>query len=74
MNTYFITGTSGFIGYYLAKRVLEENSNIQVIGLDNMNNYYDVRLKEYRLNELEKFSNYKFIKGDLSDRDLINKT
>ena len=73
MNTYFITGTSGFIGYYLAKRVLEENSNIQVIGLDNMNNYYDVRLKEYRLNELEKFSNYKFIKGDLSDRDLINK-
>ena len=42
----FITGTSGFIGFYLAKRVLTEVEGVKVIGLDNMNDYYDVRLKE----------------------------
>ena len=73
MKTYFITGTSGFIGYYLAKRILEENSDIQVIGLDNMNDYYEVSLKEWRLNNLLKYSNYKFIKGNLADKELINK-
>ena len=73
MKTYFITGTSGFIGYYLAKRILEENSDIQVIGLDSMNDYYDVSLKEWRLHNLEKFSNYTFIKGNLADKELINK-
>ncbi len=72
MKTYFITGTSGFIGSNLAKRILKENKNIMVIGLDNMNDYYDVKLKEYRLDELKKFDNFKFIKGDLSDKNLIN--
>ena len=72
MKTYFITGTSGFIGYYLAKRILEENSDIQIIGLDNMNDYYDVSLKEWRLNNLKKYSNYTFIKGSLGDKELIN--
>lgn len=69
----FITGTSGFIGYYLAKRVLTEFSNAKVIGLDNMNDYYDVRIKESRLKDLKQYSNYTFIKGDLADRELINK-
>ena len=69
----FITGTSGFIGYYLAKRVLTEVEGIKVIGLDNMNDYYDVRLKESRLKDLEQYPNYTFIKGDLADRELINK-
>ena len=69
----FITGTSGFIGYYLAKRVLTEFSDVKVIGLDNMNDYYDVRLKESRLKDLEQYPNYTFIKGDLVDRELINK-
>ena len=69
----FITGTSGFIGYYLAKRVLTEVNGVKVIGLDNMNNYYDVRLKEARLKDLEQYSNYIFVKGDLADRELINK-
>ena len=73
MKTYFITGTSGFIGYYLAKRILEEHSDIQVIGLDSMNDYYDISLKEWRLNNLNKFNNYIFIKGNLADRELINK-
>ena len=72
MNKVLITGASGFIGAYLTKRLLEE-SNYEIIGLDNMNDYYDVSLKESRLKELSKFSNYKFIKGDLSDKELINK-
>ena len=72
MKTYFITGTSGFIGSNLARRILSENDDILVVGLDNMNDYYDVSLKEYRLHELEKFSNFKFIKGNLSDKELIN--
>ena len=72
MKTIFITGTSGFIGSNLAKRLLKENNDIHIIGLDNMNNYYDVSLKEYRLKELEKFDNFTFIKGNLADKELIN--
>lgn len=72
MKTYFITGVSGFIGSNLAKRLLKEINNITIIGLDNMNNYYDIKLKEYRLNELMKYSNFNFIKGDLADKILIN--
>ena len=72
-KTYLITGTAGFIGSNLAKKILNENKDIQIIGLDNMNDYYDVKLKEYRLKELEKFENFKFIKGNLADKELINK-
>ena len=61
MKTHFITGIAGFIGSTLAKRILKEEKDIQVIGLDNMNDYYDVKIKEWRLAELEKFSNFKFI-------------
>ena len=64
MKTYFITGVAGFIGSNLAKRILNEEKEIQVIGLDNMNDYYDVNLKEYRLKELQKISNFKVIKGN----------
>lgn len=73
-KTIFITGASGFIGANLVKRLLKENNNIKVIGLDNMNNYYDVRIKESRLQELQEFSNYIFIKGDLADKKLILST
>ncbi len=73
MKTYLITGTSGFIGSNLAKRILKENDDIRVIGIDNMNDYYDVSLKEYRLNELEKFGNFTFIKGSIADKELVNK-
>ncbi len=68
-----ITGSSGFVGYFLTKKLLNNYSDIAVIGLDNMNDYYDVRLKEERLNYLLKYQNYKFIKGNLADKDLINK-
>ena len=72
-KTILVTGSSGFIGSFLCKRLLNEVDGIRVIGLDNMNDYYDVRIKEYRLNELSSFNNYTFIKGDLSDKSLINK-
>ena len=72
MNTIFITGASGFIGSNLAKCILTTEPNTQVIGLDNMNNYYDVHIKEARLAELQKFENYTFIKGNLADKALIN--
>lgn len=72
-KTILVTGSSGFIGSFLCKRLLNEVDGIRVIGLDNMNDYYDVRIKEYRLNELSSFDNYTFIKGDLSDKSLINK-
>lgn len=68
---HFITGVAGFIGSNLAKRILEEEKDVQVIGLDNMNDYYDVKIKEWRLGELNKFENFKFIKGDLSDKDTV---
>lgn len=68
----FITGSSGFIGSNLAKRVLTSEPDTKVIGLDNMNDYYDVRIKEARLAELQKFENYTFIKGNLADKALIN--
>lgn len=71
MKTYFITGSSGFIGSNLAKRILNEEDNVLVIGLDNMNNYYDVKIKEWRLAELNKFDNFKFIKGDLANKETV---
>lgn len=70
--TIFITGASGFIGSNLAKRILTTEPDTKVIGLDNMNDYYDVRIKEARLAELQKFENYTFIKGNLADKALIN--
>lgn len=72
MKVYFITGVAGFIGANLAKRILEEEKNVKVIGLDNMNNYYDVSIKEYRLKWLTKFENFTFIKGNLADKKLID--
>lgn len=68
----FITGASGFIGSNLAKRILTTEPSTQVIGLDNMNDYYDVHIKEARLAELQKFEKYTFIKGNLADKALIN--
>jgi nucleoside-diphosphate-sugar epimerase len=72
-KTVLVTGSSGFIGSNLVNRLLRENNNIRVIGLDNMNDYYDINLKYYRLNKLEKYDNYIFIKGNLADKALIDK-
>src|SRR4030066_1180410 len=66
-----VTGTAGFIGFHLAKKLCESDWN--VIGLDNLNNYYDVSLKNDRLNLLLPYSNFKFYKLDLADRESIKK-
>lgn len=71
-KTILITGVAGFIGANLAKRVCAENSSATVVGFDSVNDYYDVSLKEYRLKQLEKFSNFEFVKGNLADKDAVN--
>lgn len=71
-RTYLITGVAGFIGYYLSKKLLEQGC--PVIGIDNVNDYYDVNLKHTRLNQLEPYEKFTFIKGDISDKDTVMKT
>ena len=66
----FITGGAGFIGFHLSKSLL--NKGCHVIGLDNLNDYYDVELKMDRLNILRNHDNYKFYKDDLSDKERLN--
>ena len=71
-KTILITGAAGFIGANLAKRVLQDDDSVKVVGLDNMNAYYDVRLKGNRLKELKQYPNFTFVKGDLADKPLID--
>lgn len=73
IKTVLITGAAGFIGSNLAKRLLQTGKDIEVLGLDNMNDYYDIRIKEARLAELKKYPNFTFIKGNLADKALIFK-
>ena len=70
-KTILVTGAAGFIGASLANRLLKEEHEIQVIGLDNISDYYDVNLKEARLEELKKYDNFVFVKGNLADKNLI---
>ncbi|MEE1075777.1 MAG: GDP-mannose 4,6-dehydratase [Acutalibacteraceae bacterium] len=72
-KTIFVTGAAGFIGSNLVKRIFKDVPDAKVIGIDNMNDYYDVRLKESRLDELSNNSSFVFIKGSIADRELINK-
>lgn len=67
-----ITGVAGFIGAHLAKRLLQDVSGSKVVGIDNMNDYYDVHLKEERLKEISSLSSFVFVKGDIADRETIN--
>lgn len=71
-KTYLVTGAAGFIGSFLSKRLLEQGC--KVIGIDNINDYYDINLKYARLENLKPYENFTFIKGDLSDKDMIMKT
>lgn len=68
-KTYFITGAAGFVGYYLSKKLLEQGCN--VIGVDNINDYYDVNLKHTRLELLKPFEQFTFVQGDISDKAVI---
>ena len=88
-KTILVTGSAGFIGANLVKRLFKEMSEGTIIGLDNLNNYYDVSLKEYRLKELDTYYsqltnaplplnskpstlNYKFVRGSIADKELVN--
>lgn len=65
----FITGVAGFIGSNLANFLIKDNI---IIGFDNVNDYYDANLKDYRLSQLEQYENFTFIKGDLSDKQTVD--
>ncbi|MBQ6135438.1 MAG: GDP-mannose 4,6-dehydratase, partial [Bacilli bacterium] len=71
-KTVLVTGSAGFIGFFLSKRLLDEFDDITVVGLDNVNDYYDVDLKDYRLNILQQYDHFQFIKGNLADKKLVN--
>src|SRR5690625_2163948 len=64
-----ITGSAGFIGYHLTKKLLKKG--YFVIGLDNMNDYYDVDLKKHRLEKLKSHENFTFIEADISDKEKV---
>ena len=69
--TILITGSAGFIGFHTSKLLLEQG--LTIIGLDNLNNYYDPKLKKHRNKILKKYPNYKFYKGNLEDLNFIKK-
>ena len=73
MNTILVTGAAGFIGSNLVKALFKRNPGQAIVAIDNMNDYYDVSLKEERLKELEQFERFTFIKGNIADRALIDK-
>lgn len=69
-KTYLITGAAGFIGYFLSKALLDQG--LRVVGFDNLNDYYEVSLKESRLSKLKEDENFTFVKGDLSiEEDVV---
>ena len=71
-KTVLVTGAAGFIGSFLSERLLSDFKNIRVIGFDSVNDYYDIRLKESRLEKLQKHENFIFIKANLADKDKVN--
>lgn len=71
-KTILVTGAAGFIGSNLVMRIYKETPNVAVIGIDNMNAYYDVALKDFRLKELEQYSTFTFVKGNIANKELIN--
>ncbi len=77
-KTILITGTAGFIGSNLVMELLREVDSVHIIGVDNMNDYYDVSIKEYRLQQIEKLaaqhpeSSWNFIRGSIADKALID--
>ena len=77
-KTIFITGSAGFIGSNLVLELLKTQSPVNIIGLDNVNDYYDVNIKKWRMKEIDKCvdahpeSSYTFVKGDLADKSTID--
>lgn len=71
-KTVLVTGAAGFIGSFLSERLLSDFEDIRVIGFDSVNDYYDIRLKESRLEKLQKHRNFIFIKANLADKDKVS--
>lgn len=71
-KTVLVTGAAGFIGSFLSERLLSDFEDIRVIGFDSVNDYYDIRLKESRLEKLQKHRNFTFIKANLADKDKVS--
>lgn len=71
-KTIFITGVAGFIGSNVALSILKKFKNTSVVGIDNLNEYYDINLKNSRLDQLKNEKNFKFVKGNISNKELIN--
>ena len=71
-KTVLVTGAAGFIGSFLSERLLSDFEDIRVIGFDSVNVYYDIRLKESRLEKLQKHRNFIFIKANLADKDKVS--
>ncbi len=71
-KTVFLTGVAGFIGSNLALHLFKNVEGVKIVGIDNMNDYYDVRLKEERLAQVSAYENFTFIKGDIADSGIIN--
>lgn len=71
--TILVTGAAGFIGSNLVKAIYRRYENPVVVGIDNMNDYYDVRLKEERLRQLEQYPDFTFVQGNIADKAMIDK-
>ena len=69
MATILVTGAAGFIGFHLSQRLLERGD--RVIGLDNLNEYYDVQLKHDRLAQIQSHPNFTFVRADLEEKDKV---
>ena len=77
-KTILVTGAAGFIGANLCRKILEEFENVLIVGIDNLNDYYDVSLKEYRLEQIRQMQNsasvsceFIFFKGNLADKEFV---
>ena len=77
-KTILVTGAAGFIGANLCRKILEEFENVLIVGIDNLNDYYDVSLKEYRLEQIRQMQKsasvsgeFIFFKGNLADKEFV---
>lgn len=70
-KTILVTGAAGFIGSNLINRICKDNPAAVVVGIDNMNNYYDISLKEFRLKELKQYKNFYFVQNTIADKSVI---